>query len=99
MAAKLEFSWRSYCKPTPGNLRKVANSVLTGTLAAVPYVASLHIKEEIKYGVGAALGLFGLLCKIGVKFFSQIEDELNGVPAAPIVDEEPEATPTDTPNA
>jgi hypothetical protein len=73
---ELEFSWRSYCKPTPKNAKKVANALLTGALAAVPYIATLRLSEDVKYTLGAALGFVALACRMGVKFFSEVEEEI-----------------------
>lgn len=87
--SELEFSWRSYCKPTPKNAKKAANAMLTGVLAAVPYVATLRLSEEAKYTIGAVLGALALVARIGVKFLSEVEEEVSETVEESPIGEEP----------
>lgn len=75
MAGHVKFDWGTYFAPTPKLATQIGQALLTGCMAAIPYVATLPLSDNTKVIIGTALGAFGIVCRVLVRFFDSVPAE------------------------
>ena len=71
MSNKMKFGWDEYWKPTPLNVRKLADSIVT---AATFSGSMINIEGDSK--VGTAIIIIGFTAKVVSNFFAENENRI-----------------------